>query len=474
MQTTPLDKISRATLLVIFGVTGDLSRRKLLPAVWDLYIHNVLPETFRLIGFSRSELSDDGFREYVKNILTEARKDIDRKKLNSFLQLLTYRTGLFDNLEDYEALQQHLTDQDMEIKECSNKLFYLAVPPRFYDVIFDHLASSKLTSPCSEEEGWARVLVEKPFGKDLETAKALDKKLGELFKEEQVFRIDHYLARETVQNILNFRFSNYIFESLWSKDDIEKVEISMMEPLGMEGRGNFYDGIGALRDVGQSHILQLLAMVTMDNPGSFDAQRIRQKRAEILKSLHSVDDMECVIRGQYAGYRMEEGVEPDSQTETYFRIKAFLDHPRWEGVPFYLESGKMMKEFRNQVKIYFKKATLTLCPIDGGSGCQNYLSFDLKPKEGISVCFWAKKPGFSREIEPRTLHFRYEEQEKQRLPEAYEYVLYDCMRGDQVIFTSTDEVQASWKFISPILEKWKNTPLVEYESGQWGPEKKSV
>ena len=293
-----------------------------------------------------------------------------------------------------------------------------------------------------------------------------------VFCEEQIYRIDHYLAKETVQNILNFRFSNFIFESIWNKDGIEKVHIELLEKLGMEGRGTFYSDTGALRDVGQNHLLQLLAMIAMKNPGEFTAEKIRARRNEVLKQLHPLHDVEHnVVRGQYEGFKEESGVSEESGTETYFKIRAFLDDDTWSGVPFILESGKRMKENRTRITVYFKNVQNTPCSISDEQGCQNTLTFEIKPEEGIAVCFLAKKPGFSSTLERRKLHFSYDTHaSKDRLPGAYERVLYDGIRGDQTLFTSTEEVHSAWSYVTPILEQWKKIPLEIYSCGSWGPE----
>lgn len=458
------------TTIVIFGVTGDLSRRKLLPALFDLYSQGQLPEQFCVLGFSRSEMSDESFRALVRGIIEKKGYRHTPEKLDAFLALMHYAPGHFEEDDAYRRLGERLISLDEAVSGgCSNKLFYLAVPPEFYEGIFYQLANSGLTIPCGGAKGWTRVLVEKPFGKDLHTAQALDELLGKLFREEQIFRIDHYLAKEAMQNMLAFRFSNILFEPIWNSTYIERVAITLSEKEGIEGRGNFYDGVGALRDVGQNHLLQMLALVAMENPGALDAASIRSARARVLQELRpiSADDITnaSLVRGQYAGYTKELRVAPDSATETYFRMRVSVENHRWKGVPFVLESGKRLAEKKTEVRVYFKKAAC-LCPPDLERHHQNMLIFRIQPDEGITVVFWAKKPGFAMELESKTLSFLYKETSGTNLlPDAYERILYDCIRGDQTLFTSTEEVHASWKFITPILDQWQKLPLHVYETG---------
>ena len=455
------------TIFVIFGATGDLSERKLLPALFDLYQKQMLPQRFRVVGFSRRDLRKEEFAAFVEGAIARRGHGHHKKLGAPFLSHVSYVSGTFQDAGAYERLAEHLIAIDDEIGQCTNKLFHLAVPPEFYEIIFRNLADSGLTIPCSNEEGWTRVLVEKPFGKNLESAQKLDALLGLLFKEEQIFRIDHYLAKETLQNILLFRFSNELFEPLWDNTHIEKVEITLWEKLGTKGRGAFYDGVGALRDVGQNHILQMLSLIAMEHPGALDAAAIRRSRAKVLGALKL--SSESAVRAQYRGYRKEKDVAPDSVTETYFKIKANVENDRWRGVPYVLESGKKMKEAKTEISIYFKKTAACLCPPEEEKHHQNVLTFRIQPNEGISVVFWAKRPGFDFALDAKELSFSYKDSpDAQKLPDAYERVLYDCIRGDQTLFTSTEEVKAAWKFITPILEAWKEnkSPLQEYKPGQ--------
>ena len=462
------------TFLIIFGITGDLSRRKLLPALWHLYRNNFLPSRFHIIGFSRRDFSGEKFSAFAREALVDTFASADEKTIRGFLDLFSYQQGHFDEKERYVALGEYIKSLESTYHSFAHKLFYLAISPAHYEIALQNLHDSGITQHEHPAHP-TRILIEKPFGKDIHTARALDEKLGKLFKEDQIYRIDHYLAKEMVQNIIHFRFSNFIFESLWNNTGIEKVHIQLMETIGMEGRGKFYSDTGALRDVGQNHLLQMLAMIAMENPLKYDAAHIRAKRAEVLERLLPVENLSRdVVRGQYEGFVLGDDIESDAQTETYFKIRTFLDIPRWEGVPFILESGKRMRQKIARIVIYFKRSSHTLCATTDSRNCQNTLTFTLQPQEEISIQFWAKKPGLSNEVEPRTLRFSYREDTPlSYLPDAYERVLYDCLNGDQTLFAGTDEVLSAWHFITPIIEKWHTQPLHAYGQGTDGPTSES-
>jgi glucose-6-phosphate 1-dehydrogenase len=451
---------SAPTVFVIFGVTGDLSQRKLLPALFSLFAHDLLPNKFKIVGFSRREWGNNDLRLFAEGILG-LNKAKEQGQLKDFLTHIEYARGIFDNPKAYIELKKQLNKIDNEFGQCTNKLLYLAVSPTFYEVIFKHLKTSGLNTPCGGELGWTRILVEKPFGKDTTHAQNLENMLAKIFKEQQIFRIDHYLAKETMQNILAFRFSNSIFEPIWNAKSIERVHIQVFERDGIGGRGDFYDGIGALRDVGQNHLLQMLALVAMDRPVVMHGDDIRKKRASILQRLVFKKDQ--VIRGQYLGFQSEKGVSPNSQTETYFKLPVFIEAKRWENTPFILESGKAMKESKAEIAVYFKRADRAE---------QNVLHFRVQPNEGIEIDLWVKKPGFEEEYAQKVLAFSYETSKfENEVPDAYERVLFDCVRGDQTLFASTDEVKYSWKFITPILRWWQDLPLLSYTRGSGGPVK---
>ncbi|PIT92215.1 MAG: glucose-6-phosphate dehydrogenase [Candidatus Harrisonbacteria bacterium CG10_big_fil_rev_8_21_14_0_10_42_17] len=469
MENQSIERFTVPTILVIFGITGDLSRRKLLPALFDLFSGGFLPERFKLVGFARSTYSDEEFRTFVRDALQEQNHNHSEDQLNAFLGTIHYTQGLFDNLEAYQQLSKRLGTIDDTLGQCTNKLFYLAVPPKFYEELFEHLADSGLTIPCSNEEGWTRVLVEKPFGKDVETARKLDAKLSTLFKEEQIFRIDHYLAKETVQNILAFRFSNIFFEPVWNSIYIDHVRILLSESIGVDGRGNFYDDVGAIRDVGQNHLLQLLALVAMEHPGTFAADAIRRERVNVFQSLEPITleaTRNHVRLGQYRGYQDVPGVQEHSKTETYFSLRVFLNNERWKGVPFLIEGGKKLKEHKTEVVISFKEPTPCLCRSHEDEPQYDVLTFRIQPDEGISIRFWAKRPGFGFVVEPRELSFSYADPvHSEQLRGAYQKILFDCIRGDQTLFARSDELDLTWKFITPILEHRDTLELMMYEQG---------
>ncbi|MEI7511195.1 MAG: glucose-6-phosphate dehydrogenase [Candidatus Peregrinibacteria bacterium] len=469
-------KFNFPTTLIIFGVTGDLSRKKLLSSLFHMYCKDYLPSAFRVVGFSRHQYSESAFQEFVKEILLEKDPEADLEKIEEFTGLFYHQYGTFEDTTSYEALSKLLLEIDNTVGICMNKLFYLAVPPTSYKVIFQNLSESDLTIPCSGKLGWTRILVEKPFGRDLETAQELDQLLGNLFREKQIFRIDHYLAKETIQDILTFRFSNTLFEPVWNKNFVEKVEIKLWEDIDIASRGLFYDDIGALRDVGQNHILQMLALVAMDHPGEINADAIRHARVKVMQNLKLADEQDlenCIIRGQYEGFADGVTVQSTSETETYFKMKTFVDNERWEGVPFYIESGKAVKDKKVEITISFKGAHPCFCLEEhDGSEHQNTITLSIQPKEQITVRFWSKKPGMVSGVIPQDLSFDYSLGKEQGMRvDAYEKVLFDCIAGDQTLFASTDEISASWAFITPILKKWHTVPLEIYAKGSVGPER---
>lgn len=443
-------------------------QKKILPSLFHLFEGGKLPQMFKVVGFSKDALSDKEYGNYILGSLIQ-HKDIDIKTCSQFCELFSYQAGLFQNLNDYKNLEKTLKAVDDKWGVCSNKLFYLAVPPEFYKTIFENLAASLLTRPCSMEEGWTRVLVEKPFGRDLATAKKLDKLLSRLFKEEQIYRIDHYLAKEMMQNILAFRFSNNLFENNWNNKLIEKIIIRLQEDIGVEDRGGFYDAVGALQDVGQNHLLQMLALITMENPVDFNDKAIRTKRLEILEGLlpPSADEIKKFsFRAQYLGYRKIEGVARDSNTETYFKVRAFLSSLRWQGTPIILESGKRLKERRKEIVVYLKHPIPCLCPKGADEHYQNKIIFSLEPEEGVTFELWRKKPGLTFEIEKKDCLCSFREEEKiSQYTEEYEKLLYDCVVGDQTLFVSSKEIESMWRFIDPIVKNWRKNavPLKTYQ-----------
>lgn len=468
------NKINVPTVFIILGVTGDLSQREIIPTLYGLFTDGYLPDKFKIVGFSRRNMKSGEFKQFIEDTIGKSKK-YNKNKAKEFLRCASYQQGFFDDANAYKRINNRLQIIDDGFGQCSNKLFYLAVPPVFYKIIFQNLHDSKLTNYCGDKAGWTRILVEKPFGKDIKTAQELDKKLGKLFKEEQIFRIDHYLAKETVQNILSFRFSNLIFEPIWNSKYIEKVEIKFLENFDIRERGDFYDDVGALRDVGQNHMLQMLALIAMGNPWEMKADLIRKKREEIINSIEPIKKSKLegqVIRGQYVEYKNSRGVHKNSKTETYFKIKVYINHRRWKNIPFYLESGKALNETKTEINIYFKKIIPCFCIASHEEHeHRNLISFKIKPAEGIKIRFWAKKPGLNTDIEHKDFSFDYE---KGSITEhdAYRKVLLDCMKGDQTLFTDTEEVKAAWKFITPIINNWDHLKLYKYKKGSKGPENK--
>ncbi|HRN70760.1 MAG TPA: glucose-6-phosphate dehydrogenase [Candidatus Woesebacteria bacterium] len=453
-------KFTLPTIIVIFGITGDLVKKKILKALYDLYIKKALPQRFRVYGFSRRAYDDNAIREHLLAIMKRGNFP-EPGQYDKFLSAFFYVKGNFYEPEAYKSLATILGQVDGKWSVCSNKLFYLAVPPAAYETIFSNLAESGLTIPCSPEEGWTRVILEKPFGTNLTTAKKLDMQLGKLFKEEQIYRVDHYLAKETVRNIIAFRFSNVFLEPAWNNKYIEKIEVKLLEKTHVNERGEFYDKVGALRDVGQNHLLQLLALFVMDEPTRFTPEEIKKERADALTSLKLFTKEQIkthTVRGQYEGYLEEKGVAENSNTETYFKIKAFSDKHDFRGVPLYIESGKGMKENSTEVIVTFKQSTSPF--IDITESTQNVLHYKIVPEEKISMNFLAKKPGFEFIVKEHELGFNYRQAYDESLfVDDYEALLYDIIKGDQTLFVSTEEIISQWKFIEPIVKVWnEGTP----------------
>lgn len=459
-------KFELPTVFVIFGITGDLFRTKMLRSLYALHRKDLLPKKFQIYGFSRRKYDDEKIKSYVKEIM-EKGEYLEPEKYNSFLSSFHYVSGTFDDKSSYKKLAEVLGRVDDYWRICSNKLFYLAVPPQHYRDIIDNVHDSGLTIPCSPEEGWTRVILEKPFGTDLQNAKELDTRLGELFKEEQIYRVDHYLAKETVRNILAFKFSNSFFTN-WNRHTIEKIEVRMFEESTLSRRGDFFDKVGSLRDVGQNHLLQLLALFTMDNPGALTPENIRHQRANSLRRLRKFtpeDISQFTVRAQYEGYTSEKGVDPNSKTETYFKIKAFSSTEEFQNVPLYLESGKAQKNL-TEVKITFKHKLPCLCPINGHR--KNVLRYILDPHEKILASFLVKKPGYEFEVEEHNFEFDYRKAfSKSNFILDYEQLLIDIIKGDQTLFVTTEEIFSEWEFVEPILEGWKkDTSLLKYKVGE--------
>jgi len=457
------------TILVVFGATGDLMERKIVPALFHLREKGRLPERFRVMGFARRDIPDADFRSRVSETVGRHHEGApDAAELTAFAQDFTYLQGHFDEAQAYQRLADALNAVDDEWGACANKLFYLAVPPDNYRTILEHLATGGLTAACgsSGTDGWTRVIVEKPFGHDTRTARELDELLGTLFEERQIYRIDHYLAKEMLQGMMSFRFSNNLFEPSWNSEAIERIEINLLETLGAESRGGFYDSVGALRDVGQNHLLQMLALITMGQPASMEADAIRAARVEALRSLRPLTPEQvgtATFRAQYDGYRDIPGVAPDSETETFFRVVTQLDSDRWRGVPVVMQGGKRLGGIRKDIVVSFRTPAPCMCGTT--DGVQNKVTFRLEPADSITISFWTKKPGFDTLLEERDFNFfLYEKEEKAQYVEEYARLLADSIEGDQTLFVSTLEVRAMWEFIDPIVAAWAagSAPLARY------------
>jgi glucose-6-phosphate 1-dehydrogenase len=458
--------------IVILGGTGDLSRRKLLPALLDLFARGMLPETFHIIGMARSEWGREEYVDFVKKSLSEhhSKHTHTQEQVDTFCTHLSYTSGSFDDITSYDRLQSTLTEFDTDGGVSSNKLFYLAVPPKFYQKIFTDLSETKVAQ--EGEDGWTHILVEKPFGNNLETAKELDTQLASLYREDQIFRIDHYLAKEAVQNILSFRFANTLLKAPWNKDSIESVHICMKETIDVGERAGFYEGVGALRDVGQNHLLQLLTLIAMKEPEDFTAKSIRQERIRILESLQVIAPdafKDQVLRAQYQDYIAHNAIPNDSETETYFELKLFLDTPDWQNVPFFIKAGKALDRQEVSITIKMKDIATGLFDTKSCHSTGNMIKLTISPEQEISISLNAKSAGLGFQLETRTLSIICEENELE-IKNSYEKVLYDSIVGDQTLFTRTEEVLAAWRFITPIIENWDSLPLLKYKKGSGGPD----
>jgi len=469
--------------VVMFGASGDLAKRKLLPALYDLAVHACLAPRFRLLGFARTEMTDDQFRTSTGEALSKkGGPGADSSKRQDFLKQLHYFPGNYNDPESYRQLAQRLDDLDREGQLGGNRLFYLATPPEVYPDVVEQLGRAGLAEPKGNGS-WTRMIIEKPFGRDGASARELNARVLRVFDESQVYRIDHYLGKETVQNLLVFRFGNGIFEPLWNRNYIDHVQITAAEALGVERRAAFYESAGALRDMIQSHVLQLMSLVAMEAPATFDATSVRNEKIKILQSIRPLEAAsvwKSVVRGQYGpgnlqgaavpGYRQEPGVRPDSATETFVALKLIVDNWRWSGVPFYLRSGKRMPKPATEIAIRFKQAPHMV--FQGNSVEPNSLVLNIQPDEGISLSFGAKAPGSQMEIRPVTMDFLYRQAFGGGSREAYATLINDCIRGDATLFDRADSVEAAWGLVDPILAAWQNAappPFPNYPAGSQGP-----
>jgi len=480
LERTPV----HPTTLIIFGGTGDLAQRKLLPAVYNLAHEGALPERFNLIGTARRDMPDEDFRNFARESITKySRRHPDDKVLSSLLSRIRYVGAAFDDPKGYDEIARHAGEMDDEAGLPFNRIFYLATAPGFFETIAESLGAHGLDQRQSAE---VRLVVEKPFGRDLESAQALNHALLSVFDERQIYRIDHYLGKETVQNILVLRFGNGIFEPLWNRSYIDNVQITAAEDIGIGTRAEYYDHSGALRDIVQNHLLQLLTILSMEPPVSFSADEVRNEKVKVLHAIRppAVEAVpERVVRGQYAagmaeghdvpGYLEEQGVAPGSKTETYVALRLAIDNWRWAGVPIFLRAGKRLARKTTEIAVTLKPVPHLAFQQSGSLGVQpNQLVLSVQPNEGVSLSLVAKIPGAKMRVRPVNMEFLYGTSFMSQSPEAYERLILDTMRGDATLFARDDEVEAAWGIVDPILTAWEQNPdipLPQYPAGSPGP-----
>ncbi len=448
--------------IVLFGASGDLAKKKVIPALYNLAVAGLLPERHCVIGFAMDTWDDEAFRQHAReSVETYSRTPLDEDVWTRFAGSLSFISGTFDDEAAIGSLKQALEHADRDLGAQDGRLFYLAVPPSTFPTIVKSLASIGANTANS------RIVVEKPFGHSLDSAKALSAEIHTAFDEHQLFRIDHYLGKETVQNLVVFRFANSIWERVWSRDAVDHVQITVAESIGVAGRAGYYEHAGAIRDLLQNHMLQVMAFLAMEPPRSLEAEAFRDEKVKLLKAVRPIDPGD-VVRGQYDGYRKEDGVDPKSQTETFVAAKLWIDNWRWDGVPFYLRHGKELPERNTEVAVYFRQAPDVLFrELEIDHIPSNHLTIRVQPDEGISLAFQAKIPGPGYELQTVRMDFDYDRSFTNALAEAYERLLHDAMTGDHTLFTREDGVERAWEIVTPILEQ--PAPLFFYKRGSWGP-----
>jgi glucose-6-phosphate 1-dehydrogenase len=489
--TTELSQTKKphSCVLTIFGASGDLTKRKLIPALYNLALEKRLPERFAVVGYARSEMSHDAFREKMREGIGEfSRTGVDESVWQQFASTLYYISGDYQEPEGYQSLKDFIDGFDRGNRVLPIRVFYLATPPELYSTVIERISAVNLAPRESDPESRTRVIIEKPFGTDLHTARELNRRVHEGLDERQVYRIDHYLGKETVQNIMVFRFANAVFEPIWNRRYVDHVQITAAETVGVENRGGYYEKAGVVRDMFQNHLLQLLSLTAMEPPIGFSASAVRDEKVKLLRAVRPIGSeevFEVAVRGQYGpgkmggkevpGYRQEPGVAKDSSTATYAAIKFSIDNWRWESVPFYLRSGKRLAKRVTEIAIQFKRPPLLLfkaCAVEDLN--PNVLVIRIQPDEGVSLRFEVKPPGPELCVSPLSLDFKYEEAFGSSPPEAYETLLEDCIEGNSTLFTRHDEVELAWSLVDPIIQTWgsiKSSDFPNYEAGGWGPKK---
>ncbi len=487
-ESTRIERLPDPCLMVIFGASGDLTKRKLIPAVFDLARQGLLPSGFTIVGVARTPMSTDSFREYMHAAMKEfgGLQASEQVLWETFARGLYYVSANPSQPDEFLRLKKELAAISNERRASDNYLFYLSTPPSLYAPIVRGLAHAQMNAP-SQADPWTRIIIEKPFGVDLDSSRKLNEEVLRVFDESQVYRIDHYLGKETVQNLLVFRFANGIFEPIWNRNYVDHVQITAAETVGVENRGGYYEGAGALRDMIQNHMLQLLALTAMEPPVLFDAQQVRDEKHKVFQAVRQIAPQDVhlfTVRGQYAAgtvggkavpaYRTEPGVSPTSTTETYVAVKFYIDNWRWADVPFYVRSGKRLPKRVTEIAIQFKKTPHHLfahLPTDTLD--QNNIVIRVQPDEGISLKFSSKIPGSHMRMRPVTMDFRYGSSFGGKLADAYTRLILDCMLGDATLYARGDSVDIAWQLITPIHEGWATNPrsrVYDYPAGTWGPQ----
>lgn len=481
-------RVVEPCIIVIFGATGDLTARKLLPALYNLAREGQLPSSFACVGFARRDKTQEQFREEMKQAISQFSrvKPIDPSLWEAFQERLYYHKSEFHEEEGYRSLQIFLSELDAKLGTKGNRIFYLSTQPSFFTTICEKMHQTGLVyDPHQVQDKWSRCIIEKPFGHDLSSSKALQRELLQFLSEKQIYRIDHYLGKETVQNILVFRFANSLFESLWNHHYIDHIQITVAEDLGVGTRGAFWEEAGMLRDIVQNHMMQLLSLIAMEPPVNLSANAIHNEKVKVLEAIrpfHATDFETAVVRGQYgpgyidgqpvSSYREEKNVSPSSCVETYMALRLFIDNWRWSGVPFYLRAGKRLPKKATEIAIIFKEPPRVLFQQLHQPNEPNVLSIRIQPDEGMGLKINCKVPGPSSPVQPVKMNFRYGSYFGMSPPEAYERLIQDCILGDNTLFARDDEVFSSWQFLSPILETWTAAPpgnFPNYAAGTWGP-----